>query len=107
MSHRWQVHLSVPWCLTSYKQAILSMPDGHTPVLSLIHGNRTPDSPCIPSYAIPVKLGFFYFFFPFPLLALPFVDDTLTAREVVVDVPLLPAPLFTAVICLFCEPTVS
>jgi hypothetical protein len=54
-----------------------------------------------------VKLLDFYFFFPFPLLALPFVDDTLTAREVAVDVPLLPAPLFTAVICLFCELTVS
>lgn len=48
-----------------------------------------------------------YFFFPLPLPALPFVDATLTAREVVVDVPLLPAPLFTAVICLFCTLSVS
>jgi hypothetical protein len=48
-----------------------------------------------------------YFFLPFPLLALPFVDATLTAREVVVDVPLLPGPLFTAVICLFYARRVS
>src|SRR4051794_3308824 len=45
----------------------------------------------------------FYFFFPLPLPALPFVDATLTARDVAVDVPLLAAPLLTAVICLFCK----
>ena len=42
-----------------------------------------------------------HFFLAFGLPPLPVVDATLTAREVAVDVPLLPAPDFTALICLF------
>ena len=82
------------------------MPDGHTPsfLRSIATERQIHHVPIIRHTG---EAWIFYFFFPFPLLALPFVDDTLTAREVAVDVPLLPAPLFTAVICLFCEPTVS